>query len=197
MVDKSHNVRVFSKEGKYVRKIATPKVSDKPDPVGRPRSVVTYEMGEKEYMIVGYHGVSSLTIHNLESGSVVAKLSPSIRPGCLAITKDLRILVSDYDAGRVVILSLTGQRIASIDTTTQGNRLKASGVCCDDNGNIYVAVHYPDKGTAQIRQYNDAGKFLSCVAEGLQNPQNIVFTKDATPKLAVADEDTVKLFRIN
>ncbi|XP_072034425.1 E3 ubiquitin-protein ligase TRIM56-like [Amphiura filiformis] len=197
LVDKSHNVRVFNKEGKFLRKIATPKIGDKPDPIGRPRSVTAYQMGEKDYMIVGYHGVSALTIHNLETGSVLAKLSPAIRPGCLAVTQDNRILVSDYDAGTVVVLSLTGQRLASIDTMTQGNRLKASGVCSDGNGNLYVAVHYPDKGTAQIRQYNEAGKFLSCVAEGLQNPQNMVFTRDAVPKLAVADEDSVKLFKIN
>ena len=197
LVDKSHNVRIFSKDGKFLRNIATPKVSERPDPAGRPRSVTVYQKGGKEYMVVGYHGVCFLTIHHIAAGSIIAKLSPTIRPGCLAMTNDNHIIASDYDAGKVVVLSTSGQTLVSIETTTQGSRLRASGVCTDALGHIYVAVHYPEKGTAQIRRYNAAGKFLTSVAEGLQNPQNIAFTRHNTPRLVVADEDTVKLFKIN
>ena len=66
-----------------------------------------------------------------------------------------------------------------------------TGVCCDRDGNIYVAVsQYMTLGS--IQRYSPDGKYIECVIKDCSDPHGITFTPGGD--LVVAAGESVQIY---
>ena len=187
VVDKTKMVKVFDSRGKYLDEFEADSK--------RPQSTkaVCVAVDSKDRIIIGDKSRSVLTIHSPD-GATIDRLELTLKPWFIAVNSKDQIIISDFEAGTILAIDYTGKTQFTMETIVNGERIKAAGICCDANDDIFVALHASDdKGTYPICQYNPRGKFLGCVARGLYNPLGLCFTKDG--QLAIADTSSVKLFR--
>lgn len=187
VVDKTKSVKVYDDKGKYVDEF------DIDIRRGQSGKAVCVAVDAKDRILIGDKSRSLLTIHSPD-GTLIERLELNLNPWFLAVNSREQIIICDFDAGKIVAIDYSGAIQFTMETIVDGNRIRAAGICCDSNDDIFVSLHSGDeKGSYPICQYNPRGKFLGCVATGLYNPLGLAFTADG--KLAIADTSSVKLYQ--
>ncbi|XP_038054644.1 E3 ubiquitin-protein ligase TRIM71-like [Patiria miniata] len=87
---------------------------------------------------------------------------------------------------RLVCVDYYGANVFSVDMTSNMQEVgHPTGVCCDNDGSIYVAVHkkgiYP---TGAILHYSPDGKYIECAIKDCGLPNGITFTSDMTDPIS-------------
>ncbi|XP_033646267.1 E3 ubiquitin-protein ligase TRIM56-like [Asterias rubens] len=145
----------------------------------------------KDTIMVGDVKRSVITKHRSSDGSLIDTVSVQTKPCYLAIDSKDRVVVSGWGK-QVDIVEVTGTLLFSINPKINSQQVTSCrGVCCDSSA-IYIAVSN-GAGTGHIHQYDTQGRFLSCIAQGLYNPNGISLTSDGQ-QLAVADWKSVKIY---
>ncbi|XP_038065094.1 uncharacterized protein LOC119735467 [Patiria miniata] len=130
------------------------------------------------------------------NGKIKHTMSVKIIPDFLAILSNGWIVISDGDQGLVEIVEVSNGNavtVTSIQPTIDGKPVEHTGGVCSNSSGIYLVVDTGKVNTGHIHHYNYAGQFVSCVAQGLYDPQGITSTADSQ-QLAVADLYSVKIY---
>ncbi|XP_072026710.1 uncharacterized protein [Amphiura filiformis] len=188
VVDKTKYVKVYDSRGKYLDEFECDNKR------AQNAKAVCVAVDSKDRIIIGDKSRAVLTIHSPD-GTLLDRLELTLRPWFIAVNSKEQIIISDFEAGTILAIDHEGNTQFTTETIINGERIQASGICCDANDDIFVALHSGDeKGTFPICQFNPRGKFLGCIARGLYHPLGMCFTNDGT--LAVADTSSVKLFKM-
>ncbi|XP_038062650.1 tripartite motif-containing protein 3-like [Patiria miniata] len=149
----------------------------------------------KNSILVGDTNNMVWTEHRPTDGEILRTIPVQTPPHFLAVDDDTdRVVVSGGNTKKVVVGDTKGRTIWTINPTINGEPVgNCKGVCCDSSG-IYLAIamHQGVSDTGHIHHYDQDGRFLNCLAQGLYDPQGIAFTSDG--QLAVADWFSIKMF---
>ncbi|XP_038053618.1 E3 ubiquitin-protein ligase TRIM56-like, partial [Patiria miniata] len=94
----------------------------------------------------------------------------------LAMNNKGRLMFTNYEEKKLLCVDSKGNVHFSVTTYLNGKPAKPTGVLCDDDGSIYVAVHSGELNKNGVQHYHSDGAFISTVAQGLRNPIGMAFT---------------------
>ncbi|XP_038062539.1 uncharacterized protein LOC119733031 [Patiria miniata] len=132
------------------------------------------------------------TEHRPTDGEILHTIPVQTPPQFLAVDDDTdRVVVSGFHTKKVDITDCKGSIHTTFKPTINGGPVWCDGVCCDSSG-IYLAVDQGAAGTGHIHHYDQDGRFLDCVDQGLCFPLGITFTSNG--QLAVAEHYFIKMY---
>ncbi|XP_038048047.1 E3 ubiquitin-protein ligase TRIM56-like [Patiria miniata] len=146
---------------------------------------VTVDNNNQVAVVDKKSGVTSL--HNLD-GSLI-KVIPNTEMVPIDIVANKERLIFAIRELRCVDLN---RKEFHVGTSVDGKDAKPAGVCCDDEGEIYVSFHCGEDGSNEVHHYDSQGVYVDCVAKKLRRPFGITFSPSG--ELVVADQNSVKIF---
>ncbi|XP_038056035.1 uncharacterized protein LOC119728026 [Patiria miniata] len=180
-------VKVFDTELQFVREF-TPSADDAN---GRSKSFLTAVAVDSQRVAVADWGRKLISVHNLD-GSSISSISNSMVDYYSAISDCGCLVFTNYEGQSLLCVNFKGKVMFSVKTFMNGKAAKQTGVLCDDDETIYVAVHYGGRGGFEVQRYNSNGAFVATVAQRLHNPLGMAFTPAGD--VVVADQHSVKIF---
>ncbi|XP_038057079.1 tripartite motif-containing protein 2-like [Patiria miniata] len=181
-------VKVFDTELHFVREF-TP-LADDVD--GLSESNLTAIAVDSQRVAVADRGRKVISVHNLD-GSLIASISNNMVSNYLAISNfGCGLVFTNFEGQSLLCVNFKGKEMFSVKTLMNGEAAKATGVLCDDDETIYVAVHSGKRGDSEVQRYDSNGTFVATVAKGLYNPLEITFTPAGD--VVVAVRHSVKIF---
>ncbi|XP_033645110.1 E3 ubiquitin-protein ligase TRIM71-like [Asterias rubens] len=144
---------------------------------------------DKNNMIAIGYTSSTICLHRPDGSLITTLLAPGIGQ-YLTFHKD-QIIYTKWDDKKIVSVDYNGGIIFSVDI----NQSRwPRGVCCDEKGNIYVAVGYarltPTLG--EIQQYSPDGTYIGPIIKLPDCPYGIKLT--ASGDLVVTTEESVCIY---
>ncbi|XP_072014813.1 E3 ubiquitin-protein ligase TRIM45-like [Amphiura filiformis] len=122
-----------------------------------------------------------------QDGTHISTIKVDIRPWFIAVTPMGRIAVSPYSSNTgVYVLDQTGKHIHTINAPKDAKSWHPTGVCCSDDGVIYIAsFNTGDQGG--IYSFTEDGEYLGCVTTDVTDAHGLAYTcDDGDDKLVVA-----------
>ncbi|XP_022086396.1 uncharacterized protein LOC110976965 [Acanthaster planci] len=118
---------------------------------------------------VGYKAKGEISLHNPD-GTLIRRLPAPMIEDHLAISRK-QLMYTNYDMCTLVSKNYSG------DTEYVKDVGSPRSVCCDSQGNIYVASHLPySAGKANIKAFSHDGKFLGCAIQECTYPYSMTIT---------------------
>ncbi|XP_038054528.1 protein PML-like [Patiria miniata] len=175
-------VKVFNKQHQLLHQFTPGRGSD-----SKPTCLA---VDDSNLIAVGYEGMDKISLHNPD-GSLIRRLPAPMINDYLTIY-NYHLIYTTRLTKRLVCVDYYGASVFSVDMTSNMQRDGLpSGVCCDSDGSIYVAVvgRYP---TGDILHYSPDGKYIGCVIKDCGHPCGMTFTSDGD--LVVAAEKSVQVY---
>ncbi|XP_038056034.1 uncharacterized protein LOC119728025 [Patiria miniata] len=164
-------VKVFDTELHFVRKF-TPSADDAD---GRSESYLTAVAVDSQRVAVADKGRKVISVHNLD-GSLIASISNNMVEHFLTISSLGCLVLTNLQGQSLLCVNFEGKEMYNVKTLVNGEAAKPTGVLCDDDETIYVAVHYGRSRVDEVQRYDSNGAFVATVAQGLYNPIEMAFT---------------------
>ncbi|XP_071795948.1 uncharacterized protein [Asterias amurensis] len=103
-----------------------------------------------------------------------------------------QLIYTTSDEKKLVSVDRNGEVIFSVDINHSGLPYGLPyGLCCDEDGSIYVAV--TEESSGEIQQYSPGdGNYLGCIIKGCNKPHSMALT--STGHLIVAAENSVQIY---
>ncbi|XP_038053729.1 tripartite motif-containing protein 42-like [Patiria miniata] len=174
-------VKVFNKQHQLLHQFTPGRGSD---------SIPTcLAVDDSNLIAVGYEGKKEISLHNPD-GSLIRRLPAPLIHYHLTMHNHRLIYTTGLNK-RLVCVDFYGASVFSVDMTSNMQRGRCpTGVCCDSDGSIYVAVDgFP---TGDILHYSPDGKKIGCVIKGCGYPWSITFTSGGD--LVVAAGESVQVY---
>ncbi|XP_038059498.1 E3 ubiquitin-protein ligase TRIM33-like [Patiria miniata] len=144
-----------------------------------------------DVIAVGYEKQEEISLHKRD-GSLIRRI-PAPKIGLnLAIYKQQLFYTCNGDDKRLLSsVDSYGHMVFAVDipSNIQG-KCYASGLCCNNDGNIYIAVYGNTHG--EIHHFSRDGHYIGCVLSEYGCPGDITCTPAG--ELAVAAIDSVKVY---
>ncbi|XP_038053721.1 E3 ubiquitin-protein ligase TRIM71-like [Patiria miniata] len=174
-------VKVFNKQHQLLHQFTPGRGSD-----SQPTCLA---VDDSNLIAVGYQGKKEISLHNPD-GSLIRRLPAPMIGGYLTMYNH-RLIYTNYGNQRLVCVDYYGTSVFSVDMTSnmQGG-WGPTGVCCDSDGSIYVAVD--GYQTGDVLHYSPDGKYIGCVIKGCGHPYGMTFTSGGD--LVVAAGQSVKVY---
>ena len=154
---------------------------------------------DNNLIAVGYINKYEISLHNPDGSFIRTLPAPGIDYH-FTICKQ-RLIYTDYLSKKLVSVDYNGDItcIFAVDITSDICRMSAlvycpTGVCCDRDGSIYVAV----RGllfthiSGEIWRFSPDGKYIECVIKDCSPPRGITFTPGGD--LVVAAYESVQIY---
>ncbi|XP_038056031.1 E3 ubiquitin-protein ligase TRIM71-like [Patiria miniata] len=187
-VTDKQKVKVFDNELHFVREF-TPSADDAD---GRSMSYLTAVAVDSQRVAVADRGRKVISVHNLD-GSLISSTLNNMVDYFLTMSNFGCLVFTNYEGQSLLCVNFKGKEKFSVKTLVNGKVVKPTGVLCDDDETIYVAVHNESRrGGFEVQCYDSNGAFVATVAQGLYNPLEMGFTPAGD--VVVADRHSVKLF---
>ena len=161
VADTTSHIKVFSPECKYVKQF----------PVISPDGKASDTDGSQLYglaidndgnLLVGSFNKNYISKHH-PHGAHISTFSINIKPWFLKVTSNGNIVVTAFvNNVPAEILAPTGELLHTINKPKDVNNWKPSGICCSDDGVIYITSYSPDN-QGGIYSFTEEGKYLGCV----------------------------------
>ncbi|XP_038056032.1 tripartite motif-containing protein 3-like [Patiria miniata] len=180
-------VKVFDNELHFVREF-TP-LADDVDELSE--SDLTAVAVASQRVAVADRGRKVISVHNLD-GSLIASISNNMVSNYLAISTLGCLVFTNFEGQSLLCVNFKGKEMFRVKTLMNGKAAKATGVLCEDDETIYVAVHSGKIRGAEVQRYDSNGAFVATVAQRLYNPLGMAFTPAGD--VVVADLHSVKIF---
>ena len=148
---------------------------------------------------VGYPNKEMICLHAYNPKACLIKtlLSPKIDK-YLAIYKQ-RLIYTNWKEAKLISVDYNGDMIFSVDINSKmQGKWKPTGVCCDSDGSIYVALCENTFVTSpiEIQHYNPDGEYIESIIHGSGYAYGM--TMLPCGDLVVAAKDSVKIYhRVN
>ena len=147
---------------------------------------------DNNLIAVGYQDKEEISLHNPEGTFIRTLPAPGIGD-YLTICKQ-RFIYTDYMSNKLLSVDYNGVMVFSVDITS--DRMPswdATGVCCDRDGFIYVAVRqWPPDRSGDIQRFSPNGKYIECVIKDCSPPWGITFTPGGD--LVVTTVESVQIY---
>ena len=126
--------------------------------------------------------------------NLLGKVDSNDHSNYLAVTSNNYIVISDYLSRKLIAVKMSGDVVFQIDNwLVDGNALaRPRGVTCDEDDNIYVAVHPGGFNTSHVHMYDISGVFRSCIATGLFCPFGMAWSNGS---LYIANGNSVLIYK--
>ena len=136
---------------------------------------------------VGYEHRDEITLHNPDGSFIRKMLAPGIS-GYLT-TCNQHLIYTNWQNYKLISVDYNGCLVFSIDLIDKHDKelWKPTGVICDNDGSIYVAVRKCLGQSVEILQYSPDGKFIGCAVKGHRHLYGITFTPDGDLVAAAGD----------
>ena len=123
----------------------------------------------------------------------LGKVDANDHSSYLSVTRNNYILISDYLSRKMTAVKMSGDVIFQVNTWhVDGNaQSRPRGVTCDEDDNIYVAVHPGGFNSSHVHVYNISGEFRSCIATGLFCPFGMAWSNGS---LYIANGNSVLIY---
>ncbi|XP_038056771.1 E3 ubiquitin-protein ligase TRIM71-like [Patiria miniata] len=180
-------VKVFDTELQFVREFTL----SADDADGQSESDLTAVAVDSQRVAVADMGRKVISVHNLD-GSMIASISNNMVKNFLTISNFGRLVFTNYEGQSLLCVNFKGKEMFRVKTFMNGKAAQPTGVLCDDDETIYVAVHSGKRGDSEVQRYDSNGAFVATVAQGLFNPLGMAFTP--TGDVVFADIYSVKIF---
>ncbi|XP_038069331.1 E3 ubiquitin-protein ligase TRIM71-like [Patiria miniata] len=180
-------VKIFDNKLQFVREF-TPSVDDAE---GLSKSDLSGIAVDKQRVAVADWGRKVISVHKVD-GSLIASTSNNMVYSDLAMSNKEQLIFTNYEEKRLMCVDFKGNEVFNVMTLQNGNPAKPTGVLCDDDGSIYVAVHPGNVRDCEVHHYDSNGAFIATVAQKLCNPLGMAFTPAGD--VVVADQLSVKIF---
>ncbi|XP_038053695.1 E3 ubiquitin-protein ligase TRIM71-like [Patiria miniata] len=174
-------VKVFNKQHQLLHQFTPGRGSD--------TQPTCLAVDDSNLIAVGYKGKNEISLHNPD-GSLIRRLPAPMIEYYLTMYNH-RLIYTNYGDRRLVCVDYYGASVFSVDmiSSMQWGGFP-TGVCCDSDGSIYVAVDgYP---TGDILHYSPDGKYIGWVIKGCGHPRGITFTSGGD--LVVAAGEFVQIY---
>ncbi|XP_038054327.1 tripartite motif-containing protein 2-like [Patiria miniata] len=147
---------------------------------------------DNQRVAVADDGRKIISVHNL-NGSLIAMISNEMVKNYVAISNKEHLIFTNYQEKRMLCVDFEGSEVFNVMTELNGEPASPTGVLCDDDDSIYVAVHESKAfGADEVQKYDSGGAFTSTVAHGLHMPFQMAFTPAGD--VVIADKHSVKIF---
>ncbi|XP_038059822.1 E3 ubiquitin-protein ligase TRIM56-like [Patiria miniata] len=183
-------VKVFNDEIQFVREFAP----SGDDAEGLSESDLRCIAVDKQRVAVADFGRKVISVHNLD-GSLIASTSNIMVRYYIAMSNKEQLTFTNYVEKRLLCVDFKGNEVFKVMPLLKGKPGRPTGVLCDDDGSIYVAVHSEsgEFGDGEVQHYDSNGAFIATVVQGLYNPSEMAFTPAGD--VVVADSHSVKIFK--
>ncbi|XP_038053717.1 protein PML-like [Patiria miniata] len=174
-------VKVFNKQHQLLHQFTPRRGSD-----SQPTCLA---VDDSNLIAVGYEDKKEISLHNPD-GSLIRRLPAPMIDDYLTMY-NYHLIYTTRLTKRLVCVDYYGASVFSVDMTSsiQGS-WGPTGVCCDSDGSIYVAVYgYP---TGDILHYSPDGKYIGCAIKDCGHPCGMTFTSDGD--LVVAAVKSVQVY---
>ncbi|XP_038053713.1 E3 ubiquitin-protein ligase TRIM71-like [Patiria miniata] len=173
-------VKIFNKQHQLLHQFTPGRGSDKP---------TCLAVDDSNLIAVGYEAKKEIALHKPD-GSLIRRLPAPMIEDYLTMYNH-RLIYTNWPKKRLVYVDYYGTSVFSVDMTSNMQRgWCPTGVCCDSDGSIYVAVdRYP---TGDILYYSPDCKYIGCVIKGCGHPRGITFTSHGD--LVVAARRSVQIY---
>ncbi|XP_033631735.1 uncharacterized protein LOC117293498 [Asterias rubens] len=188
LVTDGQDVKVYDRELRYIRQFRPSQNQVEGQSESLLRGIA---VDKKDRIAVADCKRKVISLHNMD-GSILSTIHHDISNYCqLSVSSKERLIFTNYDEMKLVMVDFMGNEVFNISTSIDGKPLRSFGVCCDDDGDIYVSVYCGGYGTNEINHYDASGEHIGCVARGLYCPLGMTFTP--TGDLIVAERYSVKV----
>ncbi|XP_038052384.1 tripartite motif-containing protein 3-like [Patiria miniata] len=186
-VTDKQKVKVFDTELKFVREFTL--LVD--DAEGLAESDLSGIAVDKQRVAVADWGRKAFSVHNSD-GLLIGCTSNIMIRFYIAMSNTERLVVPNYVEKRLLCVDFKGNEVFNVTPLLNGKPARPTGVLCDDDGSIYVALH-SGFGVNEVQHYDSKGAFIATVAKGLYSPRGMAFTPAGD--VIVADGHSVKIFQ--
>ncbi|XP_038053516.1 E3 ubiquitin-protein ligase TRIM56-like [Patiria miniata] len=180
-------VKVFNSRLKFIRQFAP---SHDDADVDSKSDLTGIAVDKKNRIAVADSGRKLISLHHLD-GSLITTISNDMIDSELTIGIRKRLIYTNYQECKLICITYTGDEVFNVNTSLDGETVRPLGVCCDDAGEIYVAVGIREAESSEMHHYSPAGVFIGRVARELHFPCGLTFTQSGD--LVVADGVSVKI----
>ncbi|XP_038059500.1 tripartite motif-containing protein 45-like [Patiria miniata] len=132
-----------------------------------------------DMIAVGYEEEEEISLHKRD-GSLIRRI-PAPKIGSNLIIYKQQLVYTCKNKKQLSSVDSSGNRVFSVDIPSHENKQGkwyANGLCCDKDGNIYVAVHgWPfmhEQG--EVQRFSHDGQYIDCVIKECGHPDGISCT---------------------
>ncbi|XP_033646901.1 E3 ubiquitin-protein ligase TRIM71-like [Asterias rubens] len=192
LVTDRQSVKVYDRERRYMRQFRPSR-----NEVGghSESTLIGIAVDKKDHIAVYDCKRKVIYLHNKDESIISTihhdDIGDTDSQSFLSINSNERLIFTNLDEMKLVCLDFMGNEVFNISTSIDGKPVNPGGVCCDDAGDIYVAIPGDTEVTGEIHYYDASGEHIGCVARGLLDPLGMTFTP--TGDLIVADTNSVKI----
>ncbi|XP_022108461.1 transcription intermediary factor 1-alpha-like [Acanthaster planci] len=150
-------------------------------------------VNDNNQIAVGFSKEEEIFLHNLDGTLITRFSAPGI--GDYLTSYKQRLIYTDSDMHKLTSVNYNGREVFSIGVNATGHERGKStleGVCCDEDGNIYVAMELVDESD-EIHQFSPDGQYIGCVIKGFDHVRGIAHAPNGD--LVVAEETSVVVCR--
>ncbi|XP_022096185.1 uncharacterized protein LOC110982220 [Acanthaster planci] len=164
--EKPTEVKIFSRDLKLLHEF---------EPEQRPASCIA--VNNNNQIGVGCNYRQELLLYTPD-GSILDTLSAPRISEHLASYKQ-RWIYTNWRERKLRSIDSEGETVFAEDipSSASSSGLGPAGVCCDKNGDIYVALNNGSTG-GEIHRFSEEGEHIDCVVTGCGSPRGITITPD-------------------
>ncbi|XP_072014812.1 E3 ubiquitin-protein ligase TRIM45-like [Amphiura filiformis] len=185
VTDRTGMVKIYSLEGQYLKQF----------PVKSPDGTSSDTDGSQlwglaidndGHLLVGNYTKKCIS-KCTQDGTYISAIKVDKDPDFIAVTPMGRIIVSPGTSNTgVYVLDQTGKHIHIINAPKGAKSWHPTGVCCSDDGVIYIAS-YDSGATGGIYSFTEDGEYLGCVISRMTGARGLAYTyHDGDDKLVVS-----------
>ncbi|XP_038059085.1 E3 ubiquitin-protein ligase TRIM56-like [Patiria miniata] len=141
---------------------------------------------------VGYADTELIHLHD-PKGSFIKMLPAPMINSYLTISRK-RLIYTNWGKKKLLSMDYNGGIIFSVDISNDMPDWGPMGVCCDNEGSIYVAVCGDWPSLGEILHFGPDGMFIGRAIKGHSNLRDITVTPDQD--LVVAAVESVKIYHL-
>ncbi|XP_022095805.1 uncharacterized protein LOC110982002 [Acanthaster planci] len=146
---------------------------------------------DRNQIAVGYADKELIYLHN-SRGGIVKKLFAPMISSYLTISKQ-SLIYTNWGKKKLLALDYSGGMACSVHIDNDMPDWGPMGVCCDNQGSIFVAVCGDWPSLGEILHYGPDGRYLGCTVKGYGNLRDITMTPNGD--LVIAAVESVKIYQ--
>ncbi|XP_038058813.1 tripartite motif-containing protein 3-like [Patiria miniata] len=146
---------------------------------------------DNNLIAVGYEKAEEISLHEPD-GTLIRTLPAAMIGSHLTISKQQRLIYTCWEKKKLVSTDYVGGKVFSSAIPCDMHGIWGpTGVCCDNSGHIFVAIHGWLSGG--IYKFSSEGGILGCVISECKFPASIT-SLPGTGDLVVASNTSVQIF---
>ncbi|XP_072016231.1 E3 ubiquitin-protein ligase TRIM71-like [Amphiura filiformis] len=187
VTDLTGMVKIYSLEGQYLKQFPVKSPDGTSSDIDGSQ-LLGLAIDNDGHLLVG-NNTKQYISKCKQDGTHISTIKVDTDPDFIAVTPMGRIVVSPNVSNTgVYVLDQTGKHIHTINTPKDAKSWDPTGVCCSDDGVIYIAS-WDSRDQGGIYSFTEDGEYLGCVTTDVTKAYGLAYTcDDGDDKLVVAQD---------